>query len=83
MISELRDLSCEERLKECGLTIMEARRLKGDQIEVSEIMNGHEHVHRHSLFSLRKHSCPVPKRSATQNGTSKINSIVQYYLPLP
>ena len=34
LIPELRDLSYEERLKECGLTILETRRLRGDQIEV-------------------------------------------------
>ena len=33
MIPELRDLSYEERLKECGLTTLETRRLR-DQIEV-------------------------------------------------
>ena len=38
MIPELRDLSYEERLKECGLTILETRRLRGDQIEVFKIM---------------------------------------------
>ena len=34
MIPELRDLSDEERPKECGLTTLEARRLRRDQIEV-------------------------------------------------
>ena len=34
MISELRDLSYEERLKECGLMTIQTRRLRGDQIEV-------------------------------------------------
>ena len=35
IIPELRDLSYKERLEECGLTILETRRLRGDQIEVS------------------------------------------------
>ena len=34
MIPELRDLSLEERLKECGLTTLETRWLRGDQSEV-------------------------------------------------
>ena len=33
IIQELRDLSYEERLTECGLTTLETRRLRGDQIE--------------------------------------------------
>ena len=32
MIPELRDLSCEELLKECGLTTLETRRLRGNKI---------------------------------------------------
>ena len=31
MIPELRDLSCESRLLQCGLTTLETRRLRGDQ----------------------------------------------------
>ena len=34
MIPELRDLSYENRLFQCGLTTLQTRRLRGDQIEV-------------------------------------------------
>ena len=34
MIPKLRNISYELRLKECGLTTLETRRLRGDQIEV-------------------------------------------------
>ena len=34
LIPGLRDLRYEERLKECALTTLETRRLRGDQIEV-------------------------------------------------
>ena len=37
LIPELRDLTYEERLKECGLTTLETRRIRGDQIEVFKI----------------------------------------------
>ena len=42
MTPELRNFSYEERLKECGLATSEAKRLRGDQIEVSKILNGYE-----------------------------------------
>ena len=41
MIPKLRNVSYEIHLKECGLTILEIRRLKGDQIEVSKVLNGY------------------------------------------
>ena len=55
MIPELRDLSYEERLKECGLTTLETRRLR-DQIEVFKIVNGYENIDRNMFFSLKKDS---------------------------
>ena len=54
MIPELRDLSYEERLKECGLTTLETRKLRGDQIEVFKILNGYENIDRNMFFSLKK-----------------------------
>ena len=56
MFPELRDLSYEERRKECGLTTLETRRLRGDQIEVFKILNGYENIDRNMFFSLKKDS---------------------------
>ena len=44
LIPGLRDLRYEERLKECGLTTLETRILRGDQIEVFKILNGYENI---------------------------------------
>ena len=44
IIPELRDLSYEEHLKECGLTTLETRRLRGDQIEVSKVLIRSENI---------------------------------------
>ena len=38
MIPELGDLSYEEHLKECVLTTLETRRIRGDQTEVFRIL---------------------------------------------
>ena len=56
MISELRDLSYESRLLQCGLTTLETRRLRGDQIEVFKIVNGYENVDRNMFFKLKEGS---------------------------
>ena len=56
MVLELRDLSYEERIKECGLTTLETKRLRGDQIEVFKILNGYENIDRNVFFSLKKDS---------------------------
>ena len=56
MMSELRDLSYESRLLQCGLTTPETRRLRGDQIEVFRIVNGYEDVDRNVFFKLNEGS---------------------------
>ena len=56
MISEVKYLSYEERLKECGLMTLVTRRLRTDLIEVFEILNGYENINRNILFSLKKES---------------------------
>ena len=54
MIPELKYLSYAECLKECGLTTLETRRLRGGQIEVFKILNGYENIDRNIFFSLKK-----------------------------
>ena len=54
MIPELRDLSYEECLKECGLTTLETRRLIGDQTEGFKILNGYENIDRDIFSHSRK-----------------------------
>ena len=54
LISGLRDLTYEERLKECGLTTLETRRLRGDQIEVFKILNGYENIDSNIFFEIKE-----------------------------
>ena len=52
MIPKLRNISYEMRLKECGLTTLETKRLRGDQIEVFKILNGYENIDRNMQCRL-------------------------------
>ena len=54
MISKLRNISYEMRLKECGLATAETRRLRGDQIEVFNILNRYENIDRNNLFTVKE-----------------------------
>ena len=56
MIPELRDLSYESCLLQCGLTTLETRSLRVDQIEVFKIVNGYVDVDRNMLFKLKEGS---------------------------
>ena len=56
MIPELTDLNYESRLLQCGLTTLESRRLRGDQIEVCTIVNGYEDVDRNMFLKLEEDS---------------------------
>ena len=56
IIPELRDLSYESSLLQCGLTTLETRRIRGDQIEVFKILNGYADVDRNMFFKLKEGS---------------------------
>ena len=46
----------ESCLLQCGLTTLETRRLRGDQIEVFKIVNGYEDIDRNMFFKLKNSS---------------------------
>ena len=54
LIPGLRDLTYDERLKECLLTTPETRRLRGDQIEVFKILNGYENIDSNLFFQIKE-----------------------------
>ena len=55
IITKLRDISYEMRVRECGLTTLETRRLRGDQIEVFKILNGYSNIDIYIyLFSVKE-----------------------------
>ena len=67
LIPGLRDLRYEERLKECGLTTLEMRRLRGDQIEVFKILNGYENIDSNIFFEskiTRGHNYTLVKKQS-------------------
>ena len=58
----------QERLKECGLTTLETRRLKGDQIEVFKILNGYGNIDSNIFYEIKEskitrgHNCTLVKK---------------------
>ena len=72
MKPKLRNISYEMRLKECGLTTLETRRLR-DQIEVFKILNGYENIDRNNVFTVmeerrtRGHGVTLAKKQCRLN----------------
>ena len=56
LISEISQLSYEERLQQCRLTTLETRRIRGDQIEVFKIMHGYEGLNKDMFFRITNDS---------------------------
>ena len=54
IIHKLRDVSCEMRLRECGLTTLETRRSRGHKIKVLKIVYGYDYTDRSTCSRLRK-----------------------------
>ena len=54
MIPELRDLSYKEPLKECGLTTLETRQLRGHQIKVFKKLNGYKNIDRNVFLTQER-----------------------------
>ena len=73
MIPKLRNNSYEMRLKECGLTTLETRRLRGDQIEVFRILNVFENIDRNIFFTVKEerrtrgHGVTLAKKQCRQD----------------
>ena len=80
---ELRDLSYENRLLQCGLTTPETRRLRGDQIEVFKIVNGYEYVDMNMCFlNLKKAIEPGWTRESTLSIDKPMASLSTCHLEL-
>ena len=75
MFPELRNLSYESRLLQCGLTTLESRRLRGDPIEVFKIMNGYEDVDRNMFFKLKEGSRTRGHKSALVKEQCRLDMI--------
>ena len=81
LIPGLRDLTYEEQLKECGLTTLETRRLRGDQIEVFKILNGYENIDSNIFFEIKEckitrgHNYTLVKKQIVQANNAKIGVV--------
>ena len=75
LISEISQLSYEERLQQCRLTTLETRRIRGDQIEVFKIIHGYEGLNKDMFFKIKNDS---RTRGHVQSSFSKTPLQVRY-----
>ena len=76
IIAELRDLSYEERLKECGLTTLERRRLRGAKIE---FIDGNIFSHlRKKVFAKDQCIRDIRKHAVSQRKINEWNELSTY-----
>ena len=54
MIPKLRDINHKMHLRECDLTTLETKRLRGNQIEVFIISSGFENIDTNLFFRIIK-----------------------------
>ena len=53
LIDELKDLNCEERLKELNLTTIRTRYLRADLLETYKIVRGFEDINPSTFFYIQ------------------------------
>ena len=56
LISEISQISYEERLQQCRLTTLETGRIRGDQIDVFKILHGYEGLNKYKFFRIKNDS---------------------------
>ena len=54
MITTLRQLSYEDRLKQCKLLTLETRRIRGDKIDILKGVHGFEDTNQRMVFKVRE-----------------------------
>ena len=52
MITAMRYLPCEDKLKQCRLSTLETRRVRGEQTELFKIMHGFEDINKSNVLRL-------------------------------
>ena len=69
LISEISQLSYEERLQKCRLTTLETKRIRGDQIEVFKIMHGYVGLNKDMFFRIKNDSITRGHSTSSTWGT--------------